>query len=111
MIGSTRLRNTTDTERSPRPANTSPKMSGSQSDKSDPAARLLEDITNTLPSRMHIVQDSGTELYRQRSSKEMQKMQNPILKRVSSGPQSQNSRRSANGYMPVRLTVAMKLSR
>jgi hypothetical protein len=74
-------------------------MTGFMRQKPDPGSRLLDDISNTTASRMHVEKDSGTETYRQLSKKEMQ---NPILKRVASGPQNQRSRRSANGYMPVR---------
>jgi hypothetical protein len=74
-------------------------MSESKTDDLDPKARLLRDITTPLPARARIERNSGTELYRQRSDKEMQ---TPFIKKVASGPQSsQNSRRSANGYMPV----------
>ncbi|KAF2027906.1 Six-hairpin glycosidase [Setomelanomma holmii] len=46
-----------------------------------------------------IERNTGTELYREHSNKEMQV---PTMKRVASGTQTaQPSRRSANGYMPI----------
>lgn len=73
-------------------------MVESESHTSDLASRVLDDITNTPPSRMHLVQDSGTELDRQLSNKEMQ---NPIQKQAASATLNQKSRRAANGYMPI----------
>lgn len=64
-----------------------------------PGARLLQDITSSISPHLHLERDSGTELYRQRS----EEMQNPKSKRENGvAGQDQSTRRSANGYMPVR---------
>jgi hypothetical protein len=47
---------------------------------------------------MGVTQDSGTELYRQLSNKEMQ---NPTRKQAALATINQKSRRAANGYMPI----------
>jgi hypothetical protein len=71
-------------------------------DSGSPGARLLQDVINTPFTRtpLPLDRDSGTELYRKHSYEE-EKMQNPKMKRVTSGPQTSASRRSANGYMPI----------
>jgi len=69
-----------------------------ESHTSDLASRVLDDIINTSPSRMHFVQDSGTELYRQLSNKEMQ---DPVQRQAASATLNQKSRRAVNGYMPI----------
>lgn len=56
--------------------------------RSDPVARLLNDVTTANPPYTHIVQDSGTEMYKQHSNR--------------AASEQQTSRRTTNGYMPVR---------
>ncbi|KAH4177398.1 hypothetical protein HBH43_051650 [Parastagonospora nodorum] len=73
-------------------------MDESKGHTSDLASRLFDDITNTSPSRMRVTQDSGTELYRQLSNKEMQI---PNQKQAALATINQKSRRAANGYMPI----------
>ncbi|KAH7091094.1 Six-hairpin glycosidase-like protein [Paraphoma chrysanthemicola] len=74
-------------------------ISDSRASNLNPKERLLRDITTTYSARTNILQDSGTELYRQRSEKAMQ---TPTMKKVAPGPHTtQTSRRSANGYMPI----------
>ncbi|KAF1836334.1 hypothetical protein BDW02DRAFT_637937 [Decorospora gaudefroyi] len=73
-----------------------------ENEHSSPGARLLEDVISPLPSRIPLPLDrcNGTELYRQHSDKE-DNMQNPRVKRNTSGAPSCGTRRTANGYMPI----------
>jgi GH15 family glucan-1,4-alpha-glucosidase len=67
-------------------------------DPGSPGARLLQDLSSRVP--LALDRDNGTEIYRQHSNKE-EKMQNPKVKRYGSGAATSNSRRTANGYMPI----------
>jgi GH15 family glucan-1,4-alpha-glucosidase len=67
-----------------------------------PGARLVQDVVSPVSSRvpLPLEKHSDTETNRQHGN-EKRKMQNPKVKRYGSGAATSNSRRTANGYMPI----------